>query len=273
MKLGISLLPNFSNISSIEDFLRLAHDLNLQTVELIAEPPLCFVDEITSEERLRLKTLAKELNLELTIHSCFSDINIAAINPRIQRACLEVVKSSIAFASDVGAKIVTIHPGGFGANGIVFPQESIKNNFQAVKELAEYTSKQGIRLGYENFPFVPWQLFDESFKPKEIQQFIERIGNKALGITWDVGHANTTNLPLELFFEHFQNHLVNIHIHDNNGPSEGWADQHLSLGQGTVPWEKFFDLMTTISYDGAFILELNSKEQISSSLAFLQKLL
>ncbi|MHA1656868.1 MAG: sugar phosphate isomerase/epimerase family protein [Candidatus Heimdallarchaeota archaeon] len=273
MNLGISLLPNFLDISSIESFFNFAQEMAVQTVELITEPPWCCLAELSPEKRKHIEDLAKERGLSLTVHSCFSDINIAALNPTIRSACLDIVKSSIAFSAEIGAKVVTIHPGAFGANGIAFPEKTKIYNFKAVQELAAFSAKKKIQLGYENFPIVPWQLFDESFKPKEIQEFVERINNNALGITWDVGHSNTTNIPMEEFFKHFKNHLVNIHLHDNKGGGEGWLDQHLAVGEGTTPWEKFFDLMSTIDYQKALILELNSKKKIISSIDYLQRFL
>ncbi|NHJ38531.1 MAG: sugar phosphate isomerase/epimerase [Asgard group archaeon] len=273
MKIGASFVLGFIGIKKIDDFMEYVNSKDMQVVEIVAEPPLCFIDEIDATKRKQITKLADDLQLELTLHATFSDINIAALNPNVREANNQIIKRSIQFASDIKGEIVTIHPGNPGAGGISHPNLVKKNNKESIKELSNFASNMNIKLGYENFPKMPWILFEESFSPLPIREFIEEINLTNLGITWDLGHSNTTEFPLIEFYENFKDYIIHLHLHDNDGPVKGWADKHTPIGSGNIDWEELFRLLKQINYKEAYILELNTVEKIEQSLDYLSSYL
>jgi len=272
LKLGISLVMNFSGVKTISEFMQFAYKKELSTIELVAEPPFCHISTLSQEARKRIKQEALDLGLDLTLHATFSDVNIAAYNNEVRFFSLKIMKECIDFSLEIGSEIVTIHPGEFGAAGHTFPEEISRNNSSSFKELATYAEDKEIIIGYENMPIFTWTQLEECYAPKPLSLLVNKINSKSLGITWDIGHSNTTEFSQIEFLNSFKSKLVNIHIHDNEGPREGWTDTHLEIGKGSIQWKSLLDEIKKTNFDGYYILELNNKSKIINSLEYLSQL-
>jgi len=272
LKLGISLGLNFTDVTTVSEFLQFAYKKELSVVELVAEPPFCHVSSLSPEARNAIKQEALDLGLDLTLHATFSDVNIAAFNENIRLFSLKIMKECIDFSQDIGSEIVTIHPGELSAAGHTYPKEVKQNNYTSFKELATYAEDKEIKIGYENMPIFPWTQYEECFEPEPLSQIVNKINSKSLGITWDIGHSNTTKFSQLDFLDHFRSKLVHIHIHDNAGHVEGWKDTHLEIGKGNIQWKSLLSEIRKTNFDGFFILELNSKSTINNSLKYLSQL-
>ena len=182
------------------------------------------------------------------------------------------MKESIDFSQDIGSEIITIHPGEFSAAGHTFPKEVISNNYTSFKKLTNYAEDKDIIIGYENMPIFPWTQFEECYAPEHISLLVKKINSKSLGITWDIGHSNTTEFSQIDFLDFFKSKLVHIHIHDNAGPEKGWKDTHLEIGKGIIHWKLLLNEIKKTNFDGSYILELNNKSKIINSLEYLSQL-
>lgn len=273
MKIGASFLLNFQEKKSIIEFLEQAALRKLPVVEIVTEPPHCFLDDLDPSEREKIRNYARENQIELTIHGSFSDLNIGAYNNNVRNFTLNEIKKSIIFAKDIGAKIVTIHPAEFGAIGHTYPETIRKNNIDSVKELALFAEEYNVKIGYENMPIFTWNQLIESYDPKEIKSIIDSINLPNLGITWDIGHSNTTKISMSEYFTQFKDWLIHIHLHDNAGPIEGWNDTHMEVGKGTINWQEVFAYLTEMNFDGTLVFELNTWAKIDNSLNYLKNIL
>jgi sugar phosphate isomerase/epimerase len=74
---------------------------------------------------------------------------------------------------------------------------------------------------------------------------------------------------MEQWFEGLGRHLVEVHLHDNDGT----ADSHWALGRGSFDFEKFFGLMREHSPVPVFTVEAHEKEDIETSLERVKSLL
>ncbi|MHA1171003.1 MAG: sugar phosphate isomerase/epimerase family protein [Candidatus Heimdallarchaeota archaeon] len=272
MKLGISLGLNFTDVATISEFLQFAHKKELSVVELIAEPPFCHISSLSPDARKNIKQEALNLGLELSIHATFSDVNIAAFNENIRLFSLKIMKDCIDFSQEIGSEIVTIHPGELSAAGHTYPKEVISNNYSSFKELATYVEYKEIKIGYENMPIFPWTQFEECYAPEPISLLVDKINSKSLGITWDIGHSNTTEFSQMDFLDLFKSKLVHIHIHDNAGPAKGWTDTHQEIGKGNIQWKALLSKIKKANFKGSYILELSNKSKINNSLEYISQL-
>ena len=273
MKLGASLLLNFQGLISIPEFINQIASKKLQIAELVAEPPYCFIDSINTNQREEIALTAQNLEIDLTVHATFSDINIAAINPNVRNFAINEIKRCIDFASEINAEIVTIHPGDHGAVGFSYKEKTSKYNFDSLEKITTYAEEQKIRIGLENMPNMPGNQFKDTLSPKELSNIAKKIDNKYFGITWDVGHSNTTNFSLEEFYSYSKDYLFHLHLHDNHGPGEGWRDLHLELGKGTVNWTELFTILKTTNYRSSMVFELSSWELVEKSMEYIKDLI
>lgn len=267
MRFGASLSINFK-VKSISAFLETTAKKNLNAVELVIEPPHCFIDALDEQKKKAIKSKAADLGLELSIHATFADINPGSLNPNVREFALKEIKKCIRLASELEAKIVTVHPGDLGATGITFPEKVKKQIIKSLGELAKYGEALEVKVGLENMPICPWVQLEDIYTPEGIRFFVETVNSPTLGITWDIGHSHTTNIPLEEFFEAFSDHLWHIHLNDNLGLIDGWRDTHLSLGQGSINWVSVFQKLQKINYQDLLIFELHSWEMIDNSIDF-----
>ena len=99
--------------------------------------------------------------------------------------------------------------------------------------------------------------------PEEILGLTEGI--PGIGITLDVGHANTNGL-VDAFLKYIEevNHL---HIHDNHGQS----DEHLALGDGAIDWKKVGAAIARDYSGGVVVIEGRTLEEAKRSLAAFRK--
>ena len=65
-----------------------------------------------------------------------------------------------------------------------------------------------------------------------MQGILETVDRENVGFIFDVGHANT-NGNVESFLK-LKDKMIHTHVHDNHGE----RDEHLPVGNGTVPWKK-----------------------------------
>jgi sugar phosphate isomerase/epimerase len=86
-----------------------------------------------------------------------------------------------------------------------------------------------------------------------------------VGFIFDVGHANT-NGNVEDFLK-LKDQVIHMHVHDNHGE----RDEHLPVGNGTVPWKKVAQAMK--NYKGRIVTESRSLEEGQRSINRLKKLM
>jgi sugar phosphate isomerase/epimerase len=252
MKLGISS-PAFSN----DDFVK--------TLEFVAEhftlwEVVADLKHSLSDIRDKITALAPSYDIEFAIHAPFNDLNLAAFNPEIRKISLRIIKECMTAASELGLRNLSFHPGHYCPAGIYDEEKVHRLSKEGVLELAEFGKDLDLDLSLENMPIPNWTLCTTK---DEIQGYIEGTDLK---ICFDIGHANINNQIFE--FMSVKEKFGNIHIHDNNGKK----DEHLVLGQGTVPFDKFLpDLKST--YNRNIIIEANNLEEGIESYGILQKML
>jgi sugar phosphate isomerase/epimerase len=270
---GASFGITFEKSPALSEFLSLTKEQKLDSVEIIAEAPHIILDKIEQSDRLRTKEQAEELGIDLTIHATFSDLNLASLNDNVRLLAISEIRKCIDYAKDIGAKIVTIHPGDYGATGGHFPKKALQKHLLSLEALADYAEEKKIILGLENMPILSLNQFRSNYSPDGIANLVVKINSPFLQITWDVGHSNTTNYSLRDFQKAYQEHLCHIHIHDNAGPGPGWTDTHMQVGKGSVDWKLFGELIKEIDYSGILNFELSSWEKIITSKKILESIL
>ena len=101
---------------------------------------------------------------------------------------------------------------------------------------------------------------------------VERFGTS---ICLDVGHLFWSGAdPLEFLTNHGTK-IREVHLHDAVGPSDetpgGYRD-HMALGQGALDYNAFLGTLAASGFDGAIILELNTAQDLESSLERIRRI-
>ncbi len=215
--------------------------------------------EIVMEGEHSLRTIRTPLfdilprtTLEFSIHAPCSDLNIASVNPAVRRLSIRMILDVIEFAAEAGILRVTFHPGHFSPLGKRVPERVAKLNHRALARIGDHAAEFGVVAAVENMPYPGWTCGNSA------EELVSMIDESGVAICFDIGHAHINDQLDEML--NLADRIVNVHLHDNHGD----RDEHLALGEGTVPYERVLEPLQE-RYRGDIILEMRSIEDGVSS--------
>lgn len=225
--------------------------------------------EIVNEGRQKLtidtiqeaRKIAETTNLVITIHLPYSDLNLASMNQPIWEETVKQMKSCLSFASEFSS-LAVVHPGHLSPLGMQMPDKAWFQNILGIREICDHASELNMNIAVENMVNMP-ALFGR--RPEEILGILETVDRENIGFIFDVGHANT-NKNIDKFLE-LRDLIIHAHVHDNHGE----RDEHLPIGNGTVPWSKVMEALS--GYKGRIVTEARTLEEGQRSVNRLIKLM
>ena len=257
-----------SEAYNLFDFIAAAAKLGFTYIEIKTEYPLALPTLVDENTRKQIKQLLETFNIKPLVHASYYDVNPSSLNSIIREASVKAVIESIKFAYDIGAEIVTLHPGNLPSDYspnlyLEKARESLKKSlFEIIKAASEYS----VIIGLENKQRaknhqIVWTPNDHLF-------FVEGMSSKWLKATFDVGHAFTVGNDLIFYLKQIYLYLVNIHVHDNNGEQ----DEHLVPGEGKINFTEFITELKKLGYSGPIIIEVKSLEGLQKAKLYLNNL-
>ncbi|MGA3358997.1 MAG: sugar phosphate isomerase/epimerase family protein [Halobacteriota archaeon] len=236
-----------TNAEQLEDL----KSVGFQGWEVIAEGPQTLDKDLVS----LIEYAESSYGLEISVHTPFSDLNIASLNKPIWRETLRQIKATIEALAN-HAHIFVIHPGYVSPLAAFCPDKALYKNKQALVKLAQCAKEHDVTATVENMVNVDFFL---GRFPNEI----EDMRPDGVGFTFDVGHANTVN-AIDSFL---RTQIDHVHLHDNNGQT----DEHLALGLGNINWDRIMRALRR--YKGIFVLESRTLDEGAQSLAYLKRIM
>lgn len=207
-------------------------------------------------ERDDLDNLKKSLDWHpaLTLHAPFMDLNPGAVDPMVRSVTQVRFRQFLNAAAVLKPRAGVFHAGydrwRFGGRTDIW----LGNSIDVWHKVMETASGIGMKVAVEN-------VFDE--EPEALQMLIETIALPGFGFCFDTGHFNLfSKVSLEQWFERLGRHLVEVHLHDNDGT----ADAHLALGRGRIDFEKIFHQIRTAAPVPIYTIEAHDKDDIETSL-------
>jgi sugar phosphate isomerase/epimerase len=179
----------------------------------------------------------------------FVDINCPI--PEARGEMLARHKLTLHMIAALGVKTIAFHTG----NENAYPGYTVDTQMDFIKrsldELLPLAEELGIVICIEN-------IWHQTNTPERLLEVKECFPTDALGFCYDAGHANLMdkgrNYPEsnacqtwgsvtpawdDQILEKMLPHVVNCHLHDNNGMS----DQHRNLGDGNIDWQHIAGLL------------------------------
>ena len=276
MELGISSLGfiieyglsnNYEDLADLvlkasEDCLIFAENNNIETVELVLDPP----EVIKEEHKTRFINLVNSFSLKKQIHAPFIDVNLCTHNDIISNASVESYLNTIKICRDIGVNLLTIHPGlaNFLINSI---REYNKNKLaHSIQKLLSSMNNSDVMICLENMPKSCHIMLDEN----DIKNTFSKINRKDLYITYDTSHFYTCDGDINKLWDYFDKIIKNVHIVDNFSKD---SDTHPPLGTGKVNFHEIFQVMNNHNYQGPIIIELSTAKDLAQSINFINKFL
>jgi sugar phosphate isomerase/epimerase len=217
--------------------------------------------KLTGDNVAEARQIAETTGLIITIHLPYSDLNLASMNQPIWEETVRQMKACLSLASDF-SQLAVVHPGHLSPLGMQLPDAAWAQNILGIQQICDHAADLGMEIAVENMVNMPALL---GRRPEEITGILETVGRDNAGFILDVGHANT-NGNVETFLK-LKDKVIHVHIHDNHGQ----RDEHLPVGNGTVPWEKVAEAFE--GYQGRIVTESRSLEEGQRSLKRFKKLM
>ncbi len=287
------------------DLSRLRRDLEsfaaigLQAVEL----PVHGLDAIKNgkldQRRLQsILTILQDFDFAYTVHSP-NPLNL--MDRQVPELHLEVFRSTLQFASEVGAKIVVYHAGRF------IPEETLHVNGNQKLSPKDEGILLGSERGYlglladaypqvniclENArPYVHHSPYCYAEDLEALREQVELVERPNVRINLDIGHwhmgARFYDFDLVAPVGNCKDLIGHTHIHDNFGGAVhhyeklqthqlpfGRGDSHMPVGYGAIPFAEILPAYLP-GYQGVLIMELRSRyfQRTEESMANLRQII
>uniref|UniRef100_A0A7C5VJ07 Sugar phosphate isomerase/epimerase n=1 Tax=Thermus caliditerrae TaxID=1330700 RepID=A0A7C5VJ07_9DEIN len=236
-----------------EEAFRLAAELGLDL-----EVPYDLHEALALPDAKALRATGEALGVGFTLHLPFVEMNPASLIPSVRALSEERLKRSLEFGEALGAKVGVLHTGQVPVRhplALDLAREALEKTLSALLPLPFPVALENLALAEE----------DLLRGPEELKALLERFPQ--YGFCLDVGHALVELGPQGplLYWEALGDRLLHLHLHDNHGK----RDDHLPVGSGAVPWEKFAPRLA--GFTGTAALEVGGGSQgVRQSLARLK---
>ncbi len=244
----------FHEYTSPEIF-RFVSRAGLDGIEYWLETPHFWLRGLPVKEVIACREHHKDLPV-ITVHGPVLDLNPCSINPDVAEVSIKYAVRSIAIAEELGARVLTIHPGRRTAKRP--PGRADFARFgHYLSTLREAATHNSLKICMENMEPAVNSLF---CTPERVRQVLD--DEPWLFFTLDVSHAlaGSDEEPLR-YIEICHDRLANVHISRREGKT-----LHLPLDSNPL-MATIMHSLTDAGYTGPLTLEiddLNFKNPLSA---------
>lgn len=193
-------------------------------------------------------------NPALTLHGPFLDLNPASYDSEIRRVTRRRMEQAYRAARTLGAAKMICHSCRVPAT--VYLEGWAERIAGFYEEFLE--DKRGIQVLMEN-------VFDPEYDG--ILQAAEMVKHPDFGLCLDLGHAHCfSEYPVTEWARRLAGHIRHVHVHDNGGV----RDEHLALGQGSLPVAETVRLIQKYNENVTWTIECTSRRDAEASLRVLE---
>jgi sugar phosphate isomerase/epimerase len=256
MKLGISSTCVW-NLSP-KEAIHFAEKLEIYAFELWADHYFLHTDDVET-----IRQAYKETDLLPTVHAASWDLNLTSTSKKVRDFSITQGKKSIDLAVNIGAPIITIHPGRKSffrsdVNDIYRIQRDVFHEF------SNYCRGKDLLICIENIePGEKEVMVTED----DFQNFFSEIDD-TLFVTMDLAHLGSYE-KITSFYGALGGKVKHIHISDLDS-----GEIHLPMGEGFLETERIISYLSG-SYNGVYSLEFydmdKNGEKARQSIQYLKK--
>lgn len=206
------------------------------------------------------KTLSR---YEIIIHAPFINLSLISLHAPINKSSIEIIRKTIDFGVQLGAKVITVHGGAFP---LFLERSTVRKIFvKNFKRLMSY-ARNKIEITVENISIQKTTQISYPVLLDELLEIKSLIPN--INFTLDVGHCIQNDDDFVNFLMKNKKHIKNIHLH--NAKKNGSA--HFGFNKsGDLKLQKFLKRLKDINYPNFLSLEVLDKQDLKKSWKMLLK--
>jgi D-psicose/D-tagatose/L-ribulose 3-epimerase len=161
----------------------------------------------------------------------------------VRRASVEYVKDTLSLVASLGGKILTVVPSTVGkVVPMASPEEEWAWCVEGLKNCQAHAEQVGVRIGVE--PLCRFETYFINRHDQALQMAKDVGGN--CGVTLDLFHMNIEEGDWAQALRNAGDHLVDVHVADNN---------RMPPGQGALDWDLLVRTLREVGYDDYLTVE------------------
>ncbi len=188
---------------------------------------------------------------ELSVHGPFLDLNPVSWDSKSARTAEERFSEAYGAAYMLKARKIIYHT-------CFVPMTNLLEGW--AQRMIEFWNRFMKDKGTEITVCLE-NVFDPEYGP--LREIAENISHPAFGLCLDVGHANWASVhPAEEWLKCLHPYIRHLHLHDNHGS----RDEHLGLGQGSIPWNAVLPFLREELREVDITLENSTMQGVRASM-------
>lgn len=200
----------------------------------------------------------REAGLACAVHLPFFDLHPGSFNDAVLRASRETLERAASLAQVYGPKHMVGHVAWDGSQHAAAPEKWLE------RSLATW---EGVLAACEA---KLWLENTHEREPGRVRSVVDGLPASRAGICFDAGHwfsfaRGAARDDMDRWLDAFAPRLAHLHLHDNDGS----GDQHLGMGEGSIPWEALFAGLEARGVRPTATLEPHDEAGFETSLAWL----
>ncbi len=245
---------------------KLVESYGLQVVELTLDLAAVYPHLFDAGFYTAVANLQQELGFLCTVHLPFLWVDPASLNEPIRQASIACMRQAVEVTRKVKVQTYVLHLWGFTTMQISAQLQEPTQRQEILGALMSQANRSLVELGQI---LDPRDLCVENLEDSLFDQALPLLEQHGTSICLDVGHLAWQGISELDFLARHHHRIREIHLHDVALPSANGRNQirdHLALGEGQVDYLAFLSKLEETDYDGAVILEVNTKADLEKSL-------
>ena len=229
---------------SFEKAVEIAFKLGFESVELWLDTP--HINVRVYDSVIKARNILEQYGFKhILAHAPCKNVNIVSSDMYVYEESRKLYLKALEACMKLNVEILTVHPGRVEDGKY---SSRLRESIELIRELA---FKSGdIILAVENMCGIVGR--DLGIEPSEIMNYV-REGFDKVKITFDIGHAHIMNMVEEYLKPNIVKHIVNVHVHNNNGI----VDQHNPVNRGSCQVREVLNSILFMNRRTILTLEIN----------------
>ena len=241
---SFSVASMFFHEYTIPEIFSFVSGTGLNAMEFWLETPHFWLRNLPVDEVIACRKVHPELSV-LTVHTPILDLNPCSINPEVADISIEYAVRSLRIAEQLGAPVLTVHPGRRTAKRPPSDADFVRFNHY-ISVLREAARDIPVKIAMENMEPIVNSLL---CTPERMRTLLDE--EPWLFFTLDVAHAfSRSESDVILYIELCHDRLINVHISRfDHGKAHFSLDRHASMA-------RVMECLKDLRYDGCLTLEI-----------------
>jgi sugar phosphate isomerase/epimerase len=243
-----ALSTSFADVSRHLDVLE-EKDLGVE-VTLYDTEWLLALDRTTAVRKLGDELAGRGIGV--SVHAPIFDLNPGSLDPVIRKHTRRCWERAVGVAGALGARMINFHTG----HNPLLPESTfpgwLAQSLETWERVVNLTSDAGMTLLLEN-------MFEPT--PQVQLDLLAQLESRHAGFTLDVAHAYIYGaVSIDAWWSQLGPAIQEVHLHD----SDGFSDDHLSIGDGALDWQRIFEDLFRTAPDSVKVIEMPIEAALAS---------